>query len=1275
MSRFIYKGIGALTLLLCLVSLSVAQSGTTRLDGTVTDSNGQVVAGAKVSAKNEATGITYTQVTTSTGAYAFPAITAGLYTIEVEQKGFKKSVRTGNKLEIGTPLSVDITLEIGQVTEVVNVQSSNDTVQANTATIGNVVEQKSIEALPLNGRNPLTLLLQEPGVVQRSVNAAGSGVHINGSRDRAFNVTIDGIDANESSVPNPVSNLYRLNPDNVQEFKVTTNNATAEQGRNSGASISLTTRGGGNEFHGTGFYFIRNDAWNSKEWFANAQNQPKRETKLHQFGFELNGPIIKKKMFFFGSYQGNIVDFTQPIDQSFGTPIVYTPTARSGIFRYFVRDPANPIIVNGSEITRNSPLLVDPNTGALLFGLGACALPTSLRCIQSYNVATNGPAGTVLNTSVTSVLNTFPTPNNFATGDGLNTGAFLWNPPTAIRGPAINARIDHNFSDTTSIFGRYLYSKYNTLKGDPLNGRPQVFPGDFAPLGEVYRETSNFVVGFRHAFSSYLVNDLRLGYSRFDFLFTQGEANPAFPAVSPIDFNLISEPYNNTPRTRRAITTPQIIDNLSYVKGNHIMEFGFNARFYRHVDQRGQPGGVNVTPAISMSAVTRAPVGWATAPGINTTNDLGNLQATINNLIGIPARISQTFISNLNTNTFLPFSVDGKVTLFAEKHIVDQYNFFAQDEWKVRNNLTLNYGLRWEINPAGRTAGGNTYIASTPILSGPVSFVKSDTWYRISKLGVVGPSLGLAWSPSFENSFLKTLFGSNGQSAIRVGYRIAYDTISSFQVTAAAGRVPGLLTSCSSTVTGAPPPAAGTITTTSGCTAATNTLLGGGFPTSLPAPATLPSSFLTLPVQTFTNAPPITVFAPEMKTPTVHQWSLSWQRELPMKMVMQVAYIGRRGTHLYYAGNRNQTNSDGILSSFLIMQGNISRGCNADGSGVCVGGVAVPIVTSGAVTAAFVNSSTTLTDLQLNAAGNFAERVEGTTAGLVLRLRPNQQFSTITYIDNAGDSTYHALQATLRRRFANGLGLSAAYTFGKSIDNQSVDPVGAASGGGLSTTNSRTPTDMRNLAAERGRSDFDRTHAFNLSAIWELPVGKGKRFMGDAPGWLNQIVGGWTINGISTFMTGEPFSVRSGVRTSNGGHESRADVTTPGLQAGLYFLPNIVGPVVFQNTSGFANPAPGTNGAGRNIFVAPSYYNLDMGIIKYFPITETIKIQFRTELFNALNHANFDNPRDASVGSPSIRSAVFAQACCAAVAPPQTQTIVQTGESSRVIQFALKVQF
>ena len=273
--------IGSLFVLLVIcASAALGQTGTSGISGTVRDVNGAVVPNATVTAKSEATNVSQNQNTTDAGLYAFTSLPVGNYTITVEKSGFKTFKKTGNALEVGTPLTVDATMEVGQVSETVTVTGGTEQLQTGNATLGNVVEQKAIETLPLNGRNPLALLLLEPGVVQRSFGGIGSGVHVNGARDRAYNVTIDGIEANESSVPNPVSNLYRINPDNVQEFKVTTNNATAEEGRNSGASISIATRSGTSEYHGTGFLFLRNEGFNSNDFFANAQNTPKPLIKI-----------------------------------------------------------------------------------------------------------------------------------------------------------------------------------------------------------------------------------------------------------------------------------------------------------------------------------------------------------------------------------------------------------------------------------------------------------------------------------------------------------------------------------------------------------------------------------------------------------------------------------------------------------------------------------------------------------------------------------------------------------------------------------------------------------------------------------------------------------------------------------------------------------------------------------------------------------------------------------------------------------------------------------
>ncbi|CAN5711006.1 hypothetical protein BH20ACI3_BH20ACI3_03610 [soil metagenome] len=1277
---------------------ATAQTGTSRIAGRVTDSKDAIVSGASVTVTNEATGATEAQTTTEAGLYSFASLPVGNYTVMVEQAGFKKFQKTGNAVEVNTPLTVDIVMEVGQVSEVVLVQGGTEQLQTANATIGNVVQRQAIEQLPLNGRNPLNLIANEPGVVQRSQGGAGSGVHVNGSRDRAFNVTIDGIDANESSAPNPTSNIYRLNPDNVQEYKVTTNNANAEEGRNSGASISVATRSGTNDFHGTGFYFMRNEALNSNEFYSNAQGIAKPKIRLHQPGFEINGPIRKNKTFFFASYQYTKVDFSTPIDQTFGIPTVYTPSALTGSYRFFRADPTcnattgagNCFKVGTTIITRNNPLLVNSTTGGLRSDLGVrpCTSSTDVNCVDTHNAfaAINNPRGFGLDSTIGALFRSYPQPNRFDCGDGLNTGCFIWNSPTSHKGPAYNFRIDHTINQNQNVFVRYLQATYNTLGGDPLNGRPIVFPG-FAPLGEVFRDTKNLAISHRWTLSARLVNEFTMGFGRFKFLFSQGEANPVFPAVEPFDFVNVSEAFNNTPRTQRAVTVPQFIDNLHIIKDAHQIGLGFNFRFYRHIDRRGQPGGQNVTPSIFFNQSDRSPTSAAlgfivptlassTARGINST-DRTRLQNMILELGGLPSSLSQNYLGNLNENAFLPFQSNGVVSLQAIKTVLNQYNLYAQDEWKVRPNLTLNYGVRWEINPAPNTPG-YTFVPSTPIVGtpgpanpmvgqpGPVTFVESDKWYRRNNLGALGPRVGLAWSPDGKSGLFRSLFGDHSHSVVRLGYGIAFDPVNSFMVTSVAGSVPGLRTNCTSVVGG---------TTTPGCTAVPDRTIAGGFPLEVPPPTRRPSEFLTPTLQLNNVAPLLVTFDPEMQLPTVHQWSASFQRELPGGFVMQAAYIGRRGLHLFRGYDVNQINAGPILDSFITMQQNVAKSCTAAGTGCPTGvtGVTPSIVAQGIVNAAFVNSSTVADQLATNAAGSFAARIENTT--LAARLRPNQQFGRITYVDTGGNSFYHAAQFTLRRRFASGLGLNLGYTFSKSIDDMSIDPIGTSSGGALSTTTSRAPADVTNFRNERAVSDFDRRHVLTATSVWELPVGRGKRFLRDSGGVLNQVLGGWMINSIFTYMTGEPFQVNSGVFTNNASHVSRADVLDPNLRARLQEIPNVIGPVVFENNRGFAIPAPGSNGSGRNIFTSPSYLNLDLGIVKMFGITERVKLQFRTEMFNALNHPNFDNPRSASVGSPTFTSPQFARACCATVSPNTSTNVIQTGESARVIQFGLKLSF
>ncbi len=349
--------------------------------------------------------------------------------------------------------------------------------------------------------------------------------------------------------------------------------------------------------------------------------------------------------------------------------------------------------------------------------------------------------------------------------------------------------------------------------------------------------------------------------------------------------------------------------------------------------------------------------------------------------------------------------------------------------------------------------------------------------------------------------------------------------------------------------------------------------------------------------------------------------------------------------------------------------------------------------------------------MQRGNVGNFAARMDALASSSSQRVvktalgqplgfcfRSNCQFAQIFYQDSGGDSYYHGLFIAARRRFESGLDFGFSYTFSKSIDDMSVDPTGAATGGGLSGTSfSRTPTDVHNFRLDRSRSDFDNTHVLLSSLLYELPLGRGKKFVSGVPKWANHIIGGWSVTGIYTYQSGEPYTISSGARTSNGTHNSTALIVGPNIAGGsLQSASGIEGPVLYQtggfvtspltdphlncqNVTGtqtfFCIPPPGQNGSGRNTAMGPNFWNLDAGLAKNFDLTERFRLQFRAEAFNVLNHPNFENPRNSTQGSATVTSSAFGQTCCSTAALVSSQQVNPVGEPYRVLQLGLKLNF
>jgi hypothetical protein len=1254
--RFLKSGLIALTMILLWATFASAQTST--ISGTVYDPSGAVIGGVEVTALNEATRVELKQASNEVGLYTFPAILVGTYTVTVELPGFKTAKVTGIKLDQGVAFTQNFTLQLGQVGDTVSVESETLAVNTTSATLGNVIEHTEITALPLNGRNPLNLAVTEPGVVL----SGSTTINVNGMRDQSGNVTIDGIEANEASNPTPLNNVFRVNPDNVQEFKVTTSNPTAEEGRNAGINVSMATRSGGNDFHGSLVEYFRNSVLNANEFYANAQGNKRPPMRANQYGFDVSGPIRRGKTFFYGAWQGQKVNLALAIDKAFGSiPRLYTPTALSGTFRYWVADPANPFKINGTTITANSPLLVKPD-GSLADGVRNCTSATDKACVQSYNIYGNDPLKLGGDPQVLNLLKSYPLPNNYGSGDGLNQAGYLWNSPFQVRGPRNTVRIDHVFNNNNSMFARVLWAEEDQLQGDPLNSRPAIYPGQ-PPRGEVYRPAQNWAVSFRTVLNSTMVNEFTAGFARFKFYFTYIDSNPNGTSLPRFTLNNADVAYVNAPHSIRWLNTPQVIDNFSWTKGAHQLKFGGNVRFYGQNNQNG--GGANNTiPSISLSSSNQTfdpafnlpKLATSSAAGISSADNT-RLLNSITDLLGMPAQITARFLSNLNTDTFTPPTTsNGYFSVWATGERLKQFNGYAQDEWRMRKNFNLTYGVRWEWNKPATESSQPVFVPNAPISGsqGLVTFVRANSWWNRNNLGAFAPRLGFSWNP----------FGE--KTVIRAGYGISIDAVTTFFATDAADSIPAVNYACVATTYGVAP--------TSGCSGVpSNTRLSQGFPTSLPAPTVKPSAFLSPPPQTYSTAPATAAIDPNLKQATVHQWNLSIQRDLPGKMTMQIAYVGNRGTRLVSNIDVNQVNSAPLIPQFLTMQANANKGCNPDGTGCPTGvtGQSIPLVTSGLLSASFVNSATTKTDLSQNAVGNFSGRAEQQTTAL--GLRPNQQFGTIAYLSNANDSVYHSLQATIRRRFSNGLLFQSAYVWSKVIDDQSQNPVGTGStptpgGGGL--------IDSNNLRSNRGRANWDRTHVWTTTWVYELPFGRGHHWLANSSKAVNGVLGGWNVQGFNALFTGTPYSISSGVKTAFFTANSRA-VLAPGVtslpDSSLKTKSGVPGPVFFNDASSFAFAPVGSTGMGRNVYTGPKFWDVDGSISKDFNVTERVKTTFKLEMFNALNHANFRSLADATTGSTSILSTNFGTACCQTRPVATSTAIVSNGEAYRVVQAVLKI--
>ncbi len=1185
-----------------------SQGTTSRVTGVILDQASAVVSGAKVTLTNEGTNVSLTTTSTSSGSYTFDGIQAGRYKIAIEMPGFQTFVSPGNVVTIGQPTTVNATLQLGSVQQIITVSGGAELVQTSTSgNLGTLVDQLAVTTLPIvgvRGRNPIQFVELVPGVIdaggynQTGANVSGGGVNVNGSRDRAWNYTLDGIDINETSAGGSNFSPLRTNPDSISEFRVLTSNFTAEYGRNSGAEVTMITRSGTNEFHGNGFFFYQTPSLLANDPVNKSSIPPlPREQFVQKIpGFSFGGPIQKDKTFFFTNLQ--VLHTLRTVHVS---STVLTDSARKGIFRY----------VTGG--TCGSPCKNRPagSTGASVDSSGNVLPGVNT---ASYDISANDPQKAGLDPTIQAIMNKTPEPNNFTVGDGLNIAAFDFQAPELERQVDWVIKVDHVFSERNSVFVRWAHGHQNTL-GDTVNGGSPPFPG--APDAvDTKRSPRNLAINWRWNPTNRITNEFVVGMNRFSFSFANGDSN--FAKNPPFSFNTgVPLQATNFGFNARALTTYQLVDNLSYVRGAHVFRWGINFRYARHIDSRWSIGGLGAEPSVDFDpGIDNVdPVAFNLPKNINSKFDLPVLQGTINDLLGRVGTISQGLVAQSDQQYAPPG------TFLHADFRLPEYDFYGQDTWKLKPNFTVDLGLRWEIRLSPRVTNASSMLHPDQPVGFGLAPSNTITWvpgelYR-DKFANFQPSIGFAWDP-----------WRNGKTSVRSNFRIASDRINSFSLSSGVFQgFPGLSFQNVITAFGS---AGGRVR--------------DGIPVLTAPPGVTPLQFRQPPP--FSRAS-ITVVDPHWRPSQVYQWSLGIQRQVAPNTVFEIDYVGHRAVHLYGAYDANQVNilSNGFLDAFKAVQSgadsplidkllaNDSRkpsGLTGSQWMATSGSPYFPAFSRGSVAeVAYAIAQRTQKGIPLV--------VKDGLSPFFFLAYP--QFSGAMNVLNSSDfSTYHALQTSVRRNLAHGLMLQAAYSFAKSMDTRSFDPTFSRVGRGSSPFSaSSTPFDLHDRRLNYAPSDFDRTHVFQTFWVWELPFGSGRWIGSHLNPVLDRIVGGWELGGDAIIESGRPTTIYAFANTLSQVVRTPADCSAcPADLLQVHFDPTI-GTMTYltpESRAKFSAPAPGAfSNVGRNHFRLAGYKTLNLSVGKKTRITERQSLETRLEIQNVSNSQEYDQMASSLITS------------------------------------------
>jgi len=1188
-----------LLILFALVGLSGVltsawgQEVTAAIVGTVTDPSGSPIKGAAITATDTDRGTVWTAETNDSGVYNLLRLPVGSYTVKVSATGFQSALQTAFTLVLNQTARVDVQLKLGKVSETVEVTSATPILQTQTTEVSTVIDATTNTSLPLGTRDYLSLTLLAPGATTPNPSeftspgliTSSGRPYINGNREQANALLLDGIDASENS-NNEVG--YTPSPDAIQEFNLITQNASAEFGSYEGGIISTTIKSGTNRLHGSVFEFYRDGNFNANSWQNGLATPaiPKPGLVWNQYGFAVGGPIIKNKLFFFADYEGQRFDTPPSSAQVYVVPSAnqagdFSSMCATGFTNGICNDAGQFYDVLTQKNDAGTNQLVVPLTGGIsptgtcptttidgspanipsstTFYANAAQRPTCAGSNPSAILSNNLPgAGYTINSVSQALFAALP--------QGGSTGYVNTVNGTAINNDQGDLKIDYNLSEADRLYGRWSQAHIRNP-----------FTSSFAlsSIGPQDQPVRNFGAQWLHTFTPSLLNELRFGFNVVDFSnpttvagnvgnlaetigITNGNTYLAgLPNITAGSlFNLGSAGLYQAFHT----STPQVDDSFSITRGRHQFKFGFQ---YERIRLDNVYSG--------------------------NSGELGSI--TINSLTSNP--YADLWMGNVAS------AARGDVPpLFGRR--ANTISFFGQDDWRITETVTLNLGLRFEDhtpfyeihNQEVNFAGGGLVAGGLQIEQG------NNTLYNnYTGIGDLLPRIGISWAPA----------ALHNKTVVRAGYGVSEYT--------EGGGVGEQLT-------------ANYPFTSASFNASSPTAIGNF--ANVFANATVTQPCATITISCYAGLGSIYMFDPNFRPALAQQWNLTLQHQINNSTTVQIGYVGQHGTHLYNFMEYNQ-------KPLIDGSGNIIKQAGVLG-------------TAGT---------------QQYLIGNAALSTPPTAVGFARGNASN------------ADQKYDALQAVLQHRMAKGLDAQVAYTYSKCMSNS-----GGFYGTWGASQTSHGQVGWTSIYAPRmdwGPCFFDETHILSSYVTYQIPFGRGKALGSNLNRVMDTVVGNWEIGGLLTLHSGNAMSNFTGW-----GADYPAFATTGASELFGGDRGNCNGPVKYTKTyvpatsthngyiqwidpSTFSEPTQGTGGTvaygtcSQGNIRGPRYADVDLSLHKAFPITEGMKLEFRAEAYNALNHPALAAP-DMTLSDTSTQGSAGFGA-------------ISASQGSRQLQLALKFIF